>query len=135
VPLLEWDESFNLNISEIDQQHQMLVSMINDIYTARQFEKEKEELSKLLNRMSVYAAFHFAKEEDLLESFGYPDTEKHIQEHSDFEKKVFDFENDFADGKVDLSMDVMKFLGNWLAEHIKGSDKRCALFLTERGVS
>ena len=134
MPLVDWDESFHLNISEIDRQHQMLVTMLNDLYVARQFQKEKEELSKLLNRMSVYAAFHFAKEEDLLASFGYPEADRHMQEHSDFEKKVFDFENDFADGKVDLSMDVMTFLGNWLVDHIKGSDKHCARFLTERGV-
>lgn len=132
--MVEWDESFDLNITEIDKQHRMLVSMVNNLYTAKQFERGKEELAKLLNRMSVYAAFHFAKEEDLLESFGYPQVEDHIQEHSDFEKKVFDFENDFAEGKKDLTSKVMTFLGDWLVDHIKESDRQGARFLTQRGV-
>jgi len=134
VPLIEWDNSFQLDIDEIDKQHQMLVKMLNDLYVALQFKKERTELGKLLNRMSVYAAFHFAKEENLLEMFGYPDTDTHITEHSDFENKVFDFEQDFASGRADLSLDVMAFLGDWLAGHIKGSDRKCATFLTARGV-
>jgi hemerythrin len=134
VALIAWDDSLNLNITEIDKQHQMLVSMVNDLYAAKQFEKGKEELANLLNRMSVYAAFHFAKEEDLLASHDYPQLDAHIKEHSNFEQKVFDFENAFADGKVELSGKVISVLGDWLIKHFKGSDKRCAQFLAERGI-
>jgi hemerythrin len=134
VPLIEWDSSFQLDISEIDKQHQMLIKMLNDLYVAMQFKKKKAELGKLLNRMSVYAAFHFAKEENLLEMSGYPDTDTHITEHSDFEKKVFAFEQKFASGRADLSMEIMTFLGDWLADHIKGSDRNFATFFTSQGV-
>jgi len=134
VALLEWDDSINLNITEIDEQHRMLVSMINDIYAAKQFEKGNEELAKLLNRMSVYAAFHFAKEEDILASHDYPELDGHIKEHSNFEQKVFDFENAFAQGKVELSAKVISILGEWLIKHFKSSDQQFTQFLLAKGV-
>jgi hemerythrin-like metal-binding protein len=134
MALINWHPSFSINIEEIDKQHQLLVKMINDLYDAMNAGKEKAILEKMIGRLNVYAAMHFAKEEHYFDMFGYPETESHKKEHSDFEEKVLKFENDFNDGSQNLSAEIVNFLGDWLVGHIKGSDKKYALFLNERGI-
>ncbi len=134
MSLIKWDPSFSVNVELIDEQHKMLVKMINELYDAMNTGKEKSILNKLINKISVYAAMHFAREENYFDMFGYPDAELHKKQHLDFEDKVTEFENDFAKGRQDLSMDIMKFLSDWLLAHIKGSDQKYSSFLNERGI-
>lgn len=134
MPLIEWQASFNLNIKELDQQHQLLVKLLNELYDAMNTGKEKEVLGTLLSKISTFAAMHFAKEEHYFDTFGYPQTEKHKQEHIDFEQRLSDFEDGFKAGQANLSKKVMAFLSNWLMAHIKGSDRFYAPFLNARGI-
>ena len=134
MALINWHPSFSVNVEEIDRQHQLLVNMINDLYDAMKAGKEKDVLLKLINRLSIYAAMHFAREEHYFDIFGYPEGELHKKQHSDFELEVSKFESDFNKGNQSLSMEIMNFLSNWLVEHIKGSDKKYGPFLNERGL-
>ena len=134
MALINWHPNFSINIEEIDKQHQLLVKMINDLYDAMNAGEEKAVLQKLINRLNIYAAMHFAKEEHYFDTFGYPETELHKKEHSDFEEKVLDFESDFIKGSQSLSIEIVNFLGDWLVGHIQGSDKKYASFLNQRGI-
>jgi hemerythrin len=132
--LITWDPIFSVNVELIDQQHQMLVQMINDLYDAMVAEKENDVIGGLIDRLHTYAAMHFSREEHFFDIFGYPESDIHIKEHKEFEKKVAAFEADLKTGKQRLSKDIMTFLSNWLVEHIKKSDKRYGPYLNERGV-
>ena len=134
MALINWHPNFSINIEEIDKQHQLLVKMINNLYDAMNAGEEKAVLQKLINRLNIYAAMHFAKEENYFDTFGYPETELHKKEHSDFEEKVLDFESDFNKGSQSLSIEIVNFLGDWLVGHIQGSDKKYASFLNQRGI-
>jgi methyl-accepting chemotaxis protein/hemerythrin len=48
--------------------------------------------------------------------------------------KVLDFEKQLKSGSVTLSMEVMKFLKDWLTGHIMGTDKKYSPFLRQKGV-
>lgn len=135
MPLIEWDSSFSVNVELIDEQHKMLVKMINDLYDAMLSGKENKELSKLINQMSVYAAMHFAREEHYFDTLGYPEAEEHKKEHLYFENQVSQFAKEFNEGKQELTNEIMQFLSNWLVKHIKGTDRKFGPFLNERGVS
>ncbi|OEU64175.1 MAG: hemerythrin [Desulfobacterales bacterium S5133MH16] len=134
MDLISWNPSFNVDVEVIDKQHQMLVKMINELHDSMLAGKDKDVLLEMINRLSAYAAFHFAREEHYFDIFGYPETELHKKQHSDFELKVSTFENDFTEGRQSLSIEIMNFLSDWLVGHIKGSDKKYAPFLKERGV-
>lgn len=134
MELIAWDPIFSVNVELIDKQHQMLVQMINDLYDAMVTDKENDAIGSLIDRLHTYAAMHFAREEHFFDIFGYPESDVHIKEHKDFEKKIAAFEADFKAGKQKLSKDIIKFLSDWLVAHIKGSDKRYGPYLNERGV-
>ena len=135
MAFLDWHPDFSVNVNELDDQHRYLVSLINNLYDAMMNGENREALGKLINQLVIYAAMHFAKEEDYFDRLGYPDTDAHAKAHTAFEKKVTEFEDAFKRGEQDLSIDVMNFLCNWLVGHIKGSDKKYGPFLNRRGIN
>jgi hemerythrin len=133
MALLEWQPTFNLDIEIIDQQHQMLVKLINELYIAFSLGNDRQILGKLLNKLGVYAAMHFAREENFFEIYAYPETDEHLQEHDDFEDTIYQFEDEFNSGKQDLSISILNYLSDWLVKHINGSDREYAPFLKAKG--
>jgi hemerythrin-like metal-binding domain len=134
MALIQWNESFSVNVGEIDGQHQKLIGMINDLNDAMRQGKGKDILGKILNGLIGYAGTHFKLEEKYFDQFGYPDTDNHKKEHSNFKQKVAAFKNDFNAGKLGLSIELIDFLSDWLRNHIMGIDKKYAPFFTEKGL-
>jgi hemerythrin-like metal-binding protein len=95
--------------------------------------KSQEEIKPLLDGLKSYTVTHFNNEERLFDKYGYPGTEAHKKEHSDFVAKVEDFYKGFNSGDLMLTMDVMNFLKSWLKTHITGTDKKYKDFLNSKG--
>ena len=135
MALVQWDPSFELKVTEIDKKHRMLVDSINHLYDSMQAGTEKAALEKQLDKLINYTVFHFAREEHYFDVLGYPDTKNHIAEHDAFEKKVGEFVDGYKSGQQKLTGEVIRFLCDWLVEHIKGSDRHYVSFLLSRGVN
>lgn len=131
MALIYWMPSFNTEIDIIDQQHRLLVDLVNELSEAHEAGKDRQVLLKLIEKLGIYAATHFAREEDYFETYGYPNTDEHLQEHDYFEDMLYQFEDEFKAGKQDLTFNVLMFLSDWLVNHINGSDKEYVPFLQE----
>jgi hemerythrin len=134
MAFVAWNDSFNVNVSDIDMQHRKLIGMINDLNDAMRHGKGKDILGRIIDGLVNYAGVHFRTEEAYFDRFGYPESRSHKIEHSSFTKEVADFKSKFDAGKLALSVEVMNFLGNWLQNHIKGVDKKYGPFLNEHGL-
>ena len=134
MALIKWDQSLSVNVAQIDKQHQKLISMINELNDAMKQGKGKEAMSKILNGLVAYTATHFKTEEDYFAKFGYPETIKHKKEHADFVKKVSDFKSKFEKDQLSVTIEVMRFLRDWLQNHIKGTDKKYSKFFNDNGL-
>lgn len=134
MALINWNDSFSVNVAEIDQQHKKLVTMINELGDAMKQRKAKDVMGKIVNDMISYASTHFKTEEKYFDQFGYPETDRHKKEHTSFVQRVSDFKKGFENGKISLSIEVMDFLCDWLQDHIKGSDKKYSQFFNEKGL-
>ena len=134
MALIKWDDSFSVKVTEIDQQHQKLVSMINELNGAMQKGKGKDALGDIINGLINYTATHFKTEEKYFDRFGYPERNGHKKEHTAFVQKVSAFKDGFEKGDLSLTIEVMNFLSNWLQKHIKGADKQYSQFFLENGL-
>lgn len=134
MALITWDDSFSVRVAEIDQQHQKLVALINDLNDGMRQGKGKEALAKIITGLLGYTVTHFKAEEKYFDQYGYPDKDQHKKEHGDFVQKVTDFKMGFEAGKLGLSIEVMDFLGNWLKKHIKGTDQKYSQFFNAKGL-
>ncbi len=135
MALIYWLPEFETNIRIIDEQHRHLVDLVNQLYEAHNSGKDRTVLLKIINKLGMYTAMHFAREEDLFETYNYLQIEEHIQEHEYFEDMLNTFENEFKLGKQELTNTVISFLADWLIDHFNDSDQAYVIFLKSRGVS
>ncbi len=134
MALINWNSDLSVNVAEIDQQHQKLISMINELNDAMKQGKSKDIMGKIVGDLISYTATHFKTEEKYFAQFQYPDADSHNKEHSAFVQKVTGVKERFENGQISLSIEIMNFLRDWLQKHIKGTDKKYSKLFNENGL-
>ncbi len=132
--LIVWDDTLVTGISEIDEQHQILVNLFNEANTKLSANNNAEFLEQITRDMLSYALYHFETEEELMQKYGYSedkieDADAHIQQHRSFSAKVVAVRNDIKAGILISREDLLAFLNSWLINHILNTDKQLAAFL------
>lgn len=121
-----WSEQMSVNNAQMDAQHQKLVGLINQLYDAMRQGMGKDVTGKIINELYNYTITHFRAEERLMSEKNFPKLAEQEASHEKFTAKVNQFKQDFDDGKLSLSMDIMNFLQDWLKNHIMKMDKEYA---------
>lgn len=134
MALFTWKDDYSVNIGAIDQQHKKLVDMMNALHEAMIARQARQILDKILQELADYTVSHFANEENLMKTHGYPDYESHHDKHQKMTAKVLALQDELKQGKISLSLEVMDFLKNWLSKHIMGTDKKYSAFLNSKGI-
>lgn len=134
MSFIKWKPDLSVNVDVLDEQHQGLIGMVNDLADAMQEQKEKDALGSILEGLANYADQHFKTEEKYFVEFGYPETEDHKQEHRMFARKVLDFQDKFENEILFPSTDLLNFLCDWFKNHIKETDSRYSQFFNEHGL-
>ena len=131
MALVEWQECYSVGNEKLDQQHQRLVGMINQLGEAMDTGSERPVLMKILNSLAGYTKTHFSEEERLLEEHAYPGLDEHKEEHAMLNRQLADFYRDFYMTTRPQTAEVMAFLQGWLYGHILEKDKGYSPFLAE----
>jgi hemerythrin len=132
--LLNWQESYSVNVREIDLQHQCFVEIINKLYSAFIDKKLDEEILPIIRELEDYAAMHFRTEESYFTKFNYPSMTEHVAEHHAFIQQIQAFEIDFKANSKGLLVKMMIFLKDWLTNHIAVSDQSYSACFNEHGL-
>ncbi|MBI5050411.1 MAG: hemerythrin family protein [Nitrospirae bacterium] len=133
MALIKWDESFSVNVTEIDRQHKKLVNMINEFYDSLR-EDSKQAFHKLLNSLVDYTYYHFSTEEKYFDIYSYENSDSHKQEHKYFIEKINNVKNRMARGEFVISLEITNFLKDWLITHIKETDKKYSQCFNDNGL-
>ena len=131
---INWNDSLSVGINSIDDQHKVLIGMINEFYENIKSNPHEENLSTLLKKMKEYTVVHFNYEETYFKKFNFPSYESHKKEHDNFVAKVIEVERKFNSKEIVLSFEITNFLKDWIKRHIKGTDMQYSKFLIENGV-
>lgn len=132
--LIEWGPKYHIGIKEIDDQHKVLVDIINRLYASFGLNNNKKEIKKNLKELVDYTVFHFGNEENYFRKFGYKDTPAHLEQHRKFVDKIKKFADEFEDGDSTVSLDIINFLKDWLINHILKIDTRYVQFFKDHGI-
>ncbi|MGB9623535.1 MAG: bacteriohemerythrin [Phycisphaerae bacterium] len=131
MPILTWSESLSVGVDEFDNQHRKLINMINALHDAMAKGQGREILGPLLDALVQYTATHFASEEKRMQQLHYPSYLQHKVEHDTLTRQVRDLKQRFDAGKTTITLEVMKFLREWLTNHIQGTDRKYGPFFAQ----
>ena len=132
---IEWSDELSVGIQEIDEQHKVLVGLVNELHDAIREHHGNEVSRKILDRLGEYTRIHFAVEESLMRIMGYPDYESHLNEHQQLADELGEIVAKVDSGKGSVSMQLIHFLKIWLTKHIMESDKDYSPFFLNKGIS
>ncbi|MBF0271633.1 MAG: bacteriohemerythrin [Magnetococcales bacterium] len=134
LELVTWNSSLYLGIAQLDEDHRVLVEMINRIYHAIKTGQGQAQVNTILDGLIDYTATHFKREEVLFTQHDYPDRAEHLQKHAKLVNEVLQFRTQLQQGEEIVGLEILHFLRDWLINHIKGTDLRYAPYLRSRGV-
>ncbi|MFA5017588.1 MAG: bacteriohemerythrin, partial [Methylobacter sp.] len=125
-----WHDKLVTGIGKIDQQHQILVNLLNEANIKLTPNNNAKFLEEITRNLLSYALYHFETEEGLMQKYGYiEDSDAHIRQHRSFSAKVVAVRNDIKTGIPISREDLLSFLNSWLINHILNTDKQFAAFL------
>ena len=124
-----WNKYYVTGLSEVDEQHQGLVKVVNefgellakDIVTLA-------DISKIFNDLFEYTTFHFDEEEKLMKNVGMDERHinSHIKLHHHFLDEITRMQKSISIDNIDTAKEIQSFLVHWLAYHILGEDQSMA---------
>lgn len=132
---LEWADNLSVKVKEIDEQHKILISMINRLHDAMLANRGREIQKEIVTDLSDYVFHHFATEEKYMRLFDYPEYSRHKLEHEQFAAEAVELKSRVESGSFVLTLEVMSMLNGWLQNHILGTDMRYSDFFNSSGLS
>jgi hemerythrin-like metal-binding protein len=119
MPLINWTNQLSIGIAAVDSQHQRLVELVNSLFDSLSAGNASTVMPEIKQELIKYTKIHFRFEEELMQRNGYPKIDEHKAEHNKLVSEVEIMEKKFKSGNSEL----VKFLKQWLVEHIKLADK------------
>lgn len=133
--LVKWGPNLMIGIKRVDDQHKVLVKMINDLHKAMKTRQGQPALERIMGELVDYTVMHFGMEEKLFAKYGYEEERQHKAIHKKLVNQVVDYQKKLKSGDPTISINLMGFLKTWLTDHIKGIDTKYVPFMKENGIN
>lgn len=131
---IEWTAELSVGIQEIDEQHKILVELLNQMYDAIQEQRGSEVVNEIVDELIEYTRVHFTVEESLMRILDYPHYRNHKQEHEKLLQQCIEMRQHLDQGEGTSTFEILHFLRRWLTDHIMLSDMEYGPFFLDRGV-
>ncbi len=131
---ITWSDELSVGIEEIDEQHKVLVNLINRMHDAIAQHHGSDTVKEILVELADYTKIHFAVEESLMRILDFPGYEEHKDIHDELLAHVVMLHEKVVSGKTAISFELMYFLKSWLTKHILEEDTQYSAFFLASGV-
>lgn len=133
MPIIQWTQEFTTGVEAIDNDHKVLISLINQLGEAIRGGEPQATVRRVLDELVDYTSYHFNREEALMEACRYPDIEAHRRTHNTLKVQVADIRDRYIRHPEAVhAREILALLKNWLSAHIMGRDKLYAPFMASR---
>ncbi|MGZ5049581.1 MAG: bacteriohemerythrin [Methylobacter sp.] len=129
IDVFPWNENFNTGLPEIDEQHQKLVRLLNQLASDLAFQAEQPTLDAIFTELADYTVYHFQHEEALWRQY-FPENSlstNHKREHDNFITTMLILKAKQYHSVQGMIEEVLSFLVHWLVSHILENDKYMAM--------
>lgn len=118
-----WKSSFAIGIEEIDRQHKLLLTYLNEAL------EQDTNTGDMISKLKAYAREHFAGEEKLMSKINYPAFEGHRQQHQLFEEQMEQLEESVNKSERQAITALASFMRDWFLDHILVADANYASYM------
>lgn len=123
---MTWTGKMSVGVPELDEDHKGLIHIINQLAENAGQEARHKVVRQCLVALMRYAETHFAREEQVMSSCGFPALVVHQAEHRSFIAEIKAAMERFDKKPEELaamvSAEMLGFLKNWLNHHIMIED-------------
>jgi hemerythrin len=139
--MFAWKHNYNTGIRKIDEHHQKLFKLINDLNDLANDDpavNSGETIKVVFAELEQYAGYHFNYEEELMAEYGFDPAEfaAHKRAHESFAAKVAEMQKELLHEHYDEALtEAVDFTAEWIIDHILYSDKKYAKFFVAKGVT
>jgi hemerythrin len=134
VTNFEWSDALKLNDAEVDGQHMqmfLLAKRVVDSLSEKGIGKVDVGLEQL-QALIDFTEEHFAFEEGLMRSTDYPGAAWHAKYHASLLTELRTFFRKVQGGEIANAVGLVKFVWNWLHQHIDTVDRELVVWLSDR---
>jgi hemerythrin-like metal-binding protein len=117
--MIEWTPELGTGVPLLDEHHKAIFLWLAELESAS---AEQRTLfgAYAITRLKHQIRDHFAAEEALMTSAGYPGLAQHRAAHAEFRASLEDLQ--IRSIQQDMSEDAVQFLRDWLVHHITTTD-------------
>jgi hemerythrin len=131
---ITWRAEFATGVAIIDDQHRVLIHMLNDASTKLNDRSPIADFSKIVQGLLSYAGYHFQTEDRLMAEYDYAGqcaaaASMHASQHKAFAEKVIAVQETLKAGQRVQKAVLVSFLTEWLADHILNTDKALGAYI------
>lgn len=131
MALIKWRDSYSVGVEKFDEEHKVLVKLINELYVIVRDKGNVDTMSNVVAQLIYYTETHFADEEEAMKRVDYPLYGEHKAIHADLLQQVTGFQDRMEhEGKV-IRTDLYQFLRKWLLDHILDEDMKYGDYLKD----
>lgn len=128
VPMITWQERFNIGVESIDKAHQELFRIANKLHRVVRTSDSniKWTAAQTIKYLHSYTLRHFQDEEAYMRSINFRDYEAHKTVHATMRERIIPRlcsrleQEDYSAESIEFFLDVLE---KWLTRHILGHDR------------
>lgn len=127
---LDWPSSILLAHAEIDAQHKRMLLLAEAAVESLANSAGHEPGAAQLQALIAFAEEHFAIEESVMRSTGYPEAERHAKSHASLLNELRAYCGRLQQGRNTVPVGLSDFL--WFTQHIEEADRELVAWLKSR---
>jgi hemerythrin len=132
---IRWTPGLSVGNPLLDAQHRKLIEIVNRLAGALDSRQPRRSLAAIADELERYVALHFHHEEAKLRASGYPELDEHLLEHRRFETKLTSLLEPLRQGSSFAAATTLRWLTDWVGNHIQIVDRRYAPWLASAGAA
>jgi hemerythrin len=127
--LFEWNEQHAVHVPEVDDEHQQLFRLCDDLQRAMMAGAATKEVQSVVDDLVIHTAHHFSHEEREMRAAGYSLYAWHRRQHLAARTGIRALERRIRRGDRDAALELLDFLYRWLNDHIRLADRMFGAYL------
>lgn len=125
----------SLGEPSIDADHKHLIDILNRLHFLKLAGDDAGSIEAVLGQLVEYARGHFGREEALMRRCGFPDLDRHRQQHRALCETLTEFRLSFHNDPGTFDMErFYDFVADWLLVHVIKEDMKLRPHLARAGL-